>query len=87
MAATTDVSFDPGTFTSILQTIPQPLLVPAVQSQKATKRGIKTKSAKVYELEMVGYPKAVIATPSLPDADGDGFTVSPGPSAPPPPSS
>ena len=60
--------------------------MPAVQSQRPTKKGIKTKVDKVYELEMIGYPKSVIAIPSLPDADGDGFTVTDGATPAPPPS-
>ena len=88
LATTTNVTFDPGSFTSILQPTPQPLLVPAVQREKTTKRGIKIKTAKVFELVMVSVkPTAILATPSGADADHDGFSVADGAAAPHAPSS
>ncbi len=88
LATTTNVTFDPGSFTSTLQPTPQPLLVAAAQREKTTKRGIKVKPAKVYQLVMVSEkPTTVLATPSAADADHDGFSVADGGSAPSPPSS
>ncbi|HXW38851.1 MAG TPA: G1 family glutamic endopeptidase [Acidimicrobiales bacterium] len=86
LATTTNVTFDPGTFTSVLQPTPQPLLVPAVEKEKVTRKGIRTKVDNVYELLMIGSGNTVIATPSAPNAQGNGFTVADGPIAPSPPS-
>ena len=88
LATTTNVTFDPGSYTSVLQPTARPLLLPAIQSEKVTAHGVKTKPDKVYEVEMVDSPaKSVIATPSAPDSDGDGATIAYGAVAPPPPSS
>jgi hypothetical protein len=83
LATTTNLSFDPGQFTSVFQATLQPLLVPGVQSEKPTRTGIRIKTDKLYELEMIS--RGVIAVPSLPDADGDGFTVTDGGAPPPSP--
>jgi hypothetical protein len=89
LATTTNVTFDPGSFTSTFQTSFQPLLVPAIQSEKTTKKGTKIKPDKVYEIEMFtqAKPHTQIATPSAPDSDLDGFTVAYGSVAPSPPAS
>ncbi len=86
LATTTNVTFDPGSYTSVLQPTAQPLLVPAIQSERVTPHGVKTKADKVYEVEMVN-SKSVIATPSAPDSDSDGATIAYGGVAPPAPSS
>lgn len=87
LATTTNVTFDPGTYTSLLQPTAQPLLQPAVVSQRHTRRGTVTKVAKLYSLVMTGSGGGVIATPSLPDADSDGFSLADGSAIPPSPSS
>jgi hypothetical protein len=86
LATTTNVTFDPGSYTSALQPNPQPLLVPVVEKEKVTHKGIKIKTGNVYELLMVGSANAVIATPSVPNAAGNGFAVADGSVAPAPPS-
>lgn len=88
LATTSNPTFDPGTVTSTFQATPQPLLVPAIQSEKTTHSGVKTKPDKVYEVVMVqSKPRSTLATPSAPDSDNDGFTVQDGSTAPAPPSS
>jgi hypothetical protein len=85
LATTTNVSFDPGSYTSALQPTPQPLLVPVIEKQRVTRRGIRIKTGTVYELLMIGSGGTVIATPSVPNGGADGFTVADGSFAPPPP--
>jgi Peptidase A4 family len=86
LATTTNVTFDPGSYTSVLQPMPQSLLAPVIEKEKVTRKGIKIKTGNVYELVMIGSNGTVIATPSSPDAASDGFTVADGSVAPPPPS-
>ena len=87
LATTTNVTFDPGSYTSNLQPSYQPLLVPAIQKKKVTKKRVTTQYAKLDELVMVSKTDATIATPSSPDSDNDGFTVADGAVPPAPPSS
>ena len=71
------MTFDPGSFsTSPASGSPVylPLLTPAA-------------GATLNEILMMGNNKAIIATPSAPDSDQDGFTVADGTKAPPPPKS
>jgi hypothetical protein len=74
LTATSDVTFDPGSY-GTGATPSHPLLVTALK-------------AKLHRIVMVNNAgTAIIAYPSLPDADHDGFTVADGGKAPPPPKS
>jgi hypothetical protein len=85
LATTTNVTFDPGSYTDVFQPTNQPLMVPAIKSERHTSHGLVTKPAKVFEILMFGTNNTAIATPSASDTDSDGFTVRDGSTAPPAP--
>jgi hypothetical protein len=86
LATTTDVAFQPGYYTSRRQTSFQPLLVPAIAKQRKTRLGATPSYASLYQLVMTTQTSVILAAPSSPDSDNDGFSVADGPGAPSPPS-
>jgi len=76
LAATTPVTLDPGKYTTVLGEAPKtPLLSLAA-------------NATLYQVFMFNNAGTeVIAAPSSPDSDVDGFTVADGSTSPPPPKS
>jgi len=87
LATTSDVTFDPGTYADALQGGPEPLLSPALASEKTNKKDVTNYSyGRIYEMSMVNTSDtAAIATPSAPSANNEGFTVADGATAPPAP--
>ena len=75
LAITTNVTMDPGLFSS----------TPASNSPVFHRLLVPASGATLFETIMFKNAKKVLATPSAPDADSDGFTVADGKVAPPAP--
>lgn len=86
LATTTDMTFHPGYYTSRRQRGFQPLLTPAIVNQRRSRGGVNTTYATLETLVMTTQNGVILASPSAPDSDSNGFGVADGPAAPSPPS-
>jgi hypothetical protein len=87
LAFTTNAVFDPGSYTTALDANRESLLVPAADKEQL---GAVTQTAtldQVVMVQRVGTSVVVVASPSGPDADNDGFAIADGGSSPGAPSS